>query len=274
MFKIYDLDMNHIPFPEGVMPLEIFIGSIQRDRIAEGFPGRSGVVDYGATDTSRPVELFLRMKSYDRIDYRLQRNEMYAVFDNMDGFYVVEDELPTRMLKVAMDDSYIPERLTEQYADVTINCRTLDKVYWESRYTTKELNDDGFDATVEKYGLADGIDDTMAQYRFTEDTFEVYNAGNVTIRPEDMYLEITLRGVTTDDVFTVKNLSTDETFEFRKAVSDRNVYIEGMSVYEGSYNGLRDTNRKFVSLQPGVNQFEVTGGTFNEITVDFRYLYK
>src|SRR5699024_874004 len=62
-----------------------------------------------------------------------------------------------RVLKVAVDESYIPERITRRHASVEISCRTLDSVFWESIYTTKELNDTGFDAIQNKYGLVDNI---------------------------------------------------------------------------------------------------------------------
>src|SRR5699024_7124393 len=49
-------------------------------------------------------------------------------------------------------------------------CRTLDSVFWESKYTTLELHDSGYSATAEKYGLVDNIDDEKVQYRFTPET--------------------------------------------------------------------------------------------------------
>src|SRR5699024_3553319 len=49
-------------------------------------------------------------------------------------------------------------------------CRTLDSVFWESKYNTLELHDSGYSATAEKYGLVDNIDDEKVQYRFTPET--------------------------------------------------------------------------------------------------------
>src|SRR5699024_8653747 len=86
------------------------------------------------------------------------------------AFYVAEADVPSRVLKVVVDESYIPDRLTEEYADFDINCRTLDSVFWESKYTTLELHDSGYSATVEKYGLVDNIDDEKVKYRFEPET--------------------------------------------------------------------------------------------------------
>src|SRR5699024_10978310 len=158
--------MKEIPFPDGVMPLEIFVGSISKERMEETADGRPGIINYGFNYTGRPVDLLVRLKSHDHIDYRLLRNEMYNLFDNGEAFYVAESHLPSRVLKVVVDDSYIPDRLTENYADVEISCRTLDSVFWDTIYTTKELNDSGYDAIVAKYGLVDNIDQDHTKYAF------------------------------------------------------------------------------------------------------------
>ena len=397
MFKIYDLNMKEIPFPDGVMPLEIFVGSISKERVTEAVDGRSGVVDYGFNYTDRPVSLFLRIKAKDKIDFRLLRNEVFATFDVGNSFYVAESDVPSRVLKVVVDESYIPDRLTEEYADFDINCRTLDSVFWESIYTTLELHDSGYYATAEKYGLVDNIDDEKVQYRFEPEkltvelsssdfeqgtilsgngnnssnpneirskgyfstfpgsnytfedkingdninywwifeydsdgqyigfsntplngngritftargsrvrirsvshtslspsdvgtqtqptltgpaslsTFTVYNAGNVTIEPESMMLDIIIYRVTTSGGFTIRNKTTGDEFVFNGEINNLSLILRGMNVLVSSvYNRFRDTNRRFISLAPGDNEFEITGGTFDEATFEFKYFYK
>ena len=400
MFKIYDLNMNEIPFPDGVMPLEIFVGSISKERVTEAVDGRSGVVDYGFNYTDRPVSLFLRIKAKDKIDFRLLRNEVFATFDVGSAFYVAESDVPSRVLKVVVDESYIPDRLTEEYADFDINCRTLDSVFWESKYTTLELHDSGYSATAEKYGLVDNIDDEKVKYRFETDTdvisfdnptawetgsinsttgvlidddnnirtknfisiipgkeyaiketlgapnlrqwwvmeydssdnfvgwvstpfsgpvertfiargsklklrstmisgntitpsdvgvitipeltskasvntFTIYNAGNVTIEPESMYLNIFATYVQSTGDFTIRNKTTGEEIILRRNSNRSHFRINGMIMSFGSFTNIfRDTNRRFISLVPGDNEIEVTGGTFERIDFDFKYLYK
>ena len=275
MFKIYDLNMKEIPFPEGVMPLEIFVGSVGKERSVDTVDGRPGVVDYGFNYIDRPVSLFLRIKATDAVDFRLLRNEVFATFDVGSAFYVAEADVPSRVLKVVVDESYIPDRLTEEYADFDINCRTLDSVFWESKYTTLELHDSGYSATAEKYGLVDNIDDEKVKYRFTESNFSVYNAGNVTVEPESMYLRIIASVVTSSNNFTIRNKTTGDEFVLNRSSSGYHVRLIGMIPSMGSINNIfRDTNRRFISLAPGDNEFEILNGTFNEISFDFKYLYK
>ena len=409
MFKIYDLNMKEITLPKGVMPLEIFVGSVAKNRVTEEVDGRSGVVDYGFNYTDRPVSLFLRIKAKDKIDFRLLRNEVFATFDVGNSFYVAESDVPSRVLKVVVDESYIPDRLTEEYADFDINCRTLDSVFWESTYTTLELHDSGYSATAEKYGLVDNIDDEKVQYRFepenefnynmapveeidwqtgtfyssgtnnnnsggvrtidyidvipgqhytlqdsspytsrllevqiaewdgdnrlgitafvnrgqsrsftaqgnrirlgltpmsgfsipldyipdsglkmkleqgnrftgyepSPETFTVYNAGNVTIEPESMMLNIFASQVQSSGDFTIRNKTTGEEIILQRNSNGSHFRINGMVMSLGSITNIfRDTNRRFISLAPGDNEFEILNGTFREIRFEFKYLYK
>src|SRR5699024_1760019 len=246
-----------------------------KNRVTEEVDGRSGVVDYGFNYTDRPVSLFLRIKATDKVDFRLLRNEVFATFDVGSAFYVAESDVPSKVLKVVVDESYIPDRLTEEYADFDINCRTLDSVFWETKYTTLELHDSGYDATAEKYGLVDNIDDEKVQYRFTENTFTVYNAGNVTIEPESMMLNIHANAVQSTNNFTIRNKTTREEIVLKRASTGSHFRIQGMVISLGSItNVFRDTNRRFISLAPGDNEFEILNGTFKEIRFEFKYLYK
>src|SRR5699024_6509953 len=129
-----------------------------------------GVVDYGFNYIDRPVSLFLRIKAKDKIDFRLLRNEVFATFDVGSAFYVAESDVPSRELKVVVDESYIPDRLTEEYAEFDINCRTLDSVFLESTYTTLEIHGSGYSAIAEKYGLVDNIDVEKVKYRYNQST--------------------------------------------------------------------------------------------------------
>ena len=401
MFKIYDLNMKELLFPEGVKPLDIFVSSVNKRRLTEELEGRSGTLNYGYDYGERSVDLSLWLEAHDTIDYRLIRNELYAFFDTHDVFYIEETRIPSRVLKVAIDESYIPERINQTHSSVEISCRTLDSVFWESKYTTLELHDSGYAHSAEKYGLVDNIDDEKVKYRFepvfttinlTKELFErgsiflsngqnsdgdtkfgrlknnypvikgasytlsaeessgtiryirvfhyddsgvkvgesvlpnllgngvgevkfnalgssirlllypegdnqvniddigtltkisletpsltrkftVYNAGNVTVEPESMFLHIFVAS-TTGDSITIKNNTTDEVFTLNRKMNARHIQINGMVVTDGTTQVFRDTNKRFISLAPGDNSITVTGATFNEIRFNFKYYYK
>ena len=272
---MYDLNMKEIKFPEGLMPLDIFVGSIAKERATETIEGRSGIVDYGTNYVDRSVELSMWINSSDTTDYRLLRNELYALFDTGNAFYIEETRVPSRVLKVAVDESFIPDRLTIRNASVDVTCRTLDSVFWESKYTTLELHDSGYSATAEKYGLVDNIDDEKVQYRFTSNNFTVYNAGNVTVEPESMYLRIIASEVTSSNNFTIRNKTTGDEFVLKRESNGSHVRLIGMVASMGSITNIfRDTNRRFIRLAPGDNEFEILNGTFAQISIDFKNYYK
>ena len=271
---MYDLNMKEIPFPDGLMPLDIFVGSIAKERATETIEGRNGIVDYGTNYVDRSVELSMWINSSDTTDYRLLRNELYDLFDTGNAFYIEETRVPSRVLKVAVDESFIPDRLTIRNASVDVTCRTLDSVFWESKYTTLELHDSGYSATAEKYGLVDNIDDEKVQYRFTESNFTVYNAGNVTVEPESMELVIQISNTSTSGTLSLKNITTGEEFRLTKSLSERHISLRGMNILDGTVNAFRDSNRRLISLAPGDNRFEISGATFSEVWFRFKYYYK
>ena len=416
MFKIYDLNMKELPFPEGVKPLDIFVSSVNKRRLTEEFEGRSGTLNYGYDYGERSVDLSLWLEAHDTIDYRLIRNELYAFFDTHDVFYIEETRVPSRVLKVTIDESYIPERINQTHSSVEISCRTLDSVFWESKYTTLELHDSGYSATAEKYGLVDNIDDEKVKYRFTPQTdyipnlipltqsgwevgnwyttngtagsetgnlrtkigqisvtegewytfddssayasaidtvyllhykngtyvgssggwlslkrggrtsfvakgdeirislrpmdvnniplghinhadkriqmklelgedhtgynpesssFNVYNAGNVAVEPESMYISILFWYCSIPNgKMTIQNMTTGDVLEINRTENRKHIRQDGMVVTVAGVNRFRDTNRRFISLAPGDNRFEITGATFDEVRIDFKNYYK
>ena len=270
MFKLLNPNMQEIKSPDGFIPLDIFVSSIGKERHTDKVEGMSGEVNYGTSYTSRDVELTMWFKAKDTIDYRLLRDELYAYFDSYDYFYVIETNKPTRALKIVIDENIQDKRINTYYGEITINARTVDIPFWVSLYTTKELSDTGYSALVEKYGLVDGIHETHQKYVFHSDVFDVWNGGNVRIEPESMHLKITVKG--TNGNIKIKNKTTNQTFEIKSKVGGT-LEIDGINVKMNGVNILRDTNKKYISIAPKLNKFEITGA-FKEISFDFRYYYK
>ena len=106
-------------------------------------------------------------------------------------------------------------------------------------------------------------------------SFTVYNAGNVTIEPESAYLVISVTNMQSTSGFKIENKSTGEAHEHTYLMGvPRNYEVRGLNVIRGGVNVFKYTNRRFISLKPGDNLIEVSGGTFSKINFDFKYLYK
>ena len=275
--------------------LSFVVGGIQQNQtFNDGIDGRSRLFA-GSEDKFRRITLNVKADAYDIHDISHLRNAINELFDG--EFYIREKRIKTvdvqyespgqkagelsfgkpeyvngqqhKVVKVNTIDH--EELLTNEFI---VELETTDLPYGESVYTTKELNDTGLSALAEKYGLVDGIDDEQTQYVFTDNTFSVWNAGNVTVEPESMYIYITLGLVTTSGNLRLTNKTTGETFAFNKAVTNRNIYLDGMDINEGTaINALRSTNRQRIKLVPGRNNFEITGATFSQITVSFKFYY-
>lgn len=274
-FTLYDPNMNKLNYPVGVVPLDLLVSSIEKERKEVSIDGIPGVVDYGFNYKGREVKMnFMTEHYHGTFDHRLQRDEIYNLFDSYPFLYVSDDTVPSRVLKITVDSSFTPERYGYWYSTFEVDARVTGLPYWQTKYTTQEIQNDGYSAIVEKYGTADGINVEWLKYTFTENSFTVWNGGNVTIDPRNMYLNLKFTNMQTEGNFTIENESTGEKNVFIPKFSGNYYELNGTKALIGYNNRLRDTNRKFVSLIPGENKIKIINGTFNRAIVNFPFFYK
>ena len=257
--------------------------------------GVAGSLSYGTEYGDRKIEVTATFIAKDLHDYAHLRDELFNLLNDSKGYYIRElrrlnkkqyefidlNEKPKE--KTGTDNSYVNGKQyhveldgdfefeqDDVYGSTTINFKTSGLPFAESIYTSKELNDTGYDALVEKYGLVDGIHDTYQKYKFTERNFTIWNAGNVTVEPETMYLKITATG--TNGKLEIRNKTTGDTFKVN-AEFGGTLMIDGMNTQLNGVNVFRDTNKRYISLASGKNDFEIIG-QFTDITIDFRFYYK
>ncbi|MDW3991819.1 phage tail family protein [Staphylococcus saprophyticus] len=274
-FTLYDPNMNKVDYPVGVRPLDLLVSSIEKERKEQQIDGVPGVVDYGYNYKGREIKMnFMTEHYHGTFDHRLQRDEIYNLFDDYPYLYVSDDTVPSRVLKITVDGSFTPERYGYWYSTFEVDARITGLPFWQTKYTTQEVQNDGYSAIVEKYGTADGINVDYLNYKVNYDEFTVWNGGNVTIDPRNMYLKLNLTNVTTTGNLTIENVTTGEKFIYKEAISKKNLSIDGTKVLIGTSNKLRDTNRKFISLVKGINKIKITNGTFDSIAVDSPFYFK
>ncbi|WP_241955904.1 phage tail domain-containing protein [Staphylococcus chromogenes] len=272
-FKLYNPNMNPIYYPVGVKPLDFLIGSITKERYSNTREGKPGNIDYGFDYKEREVTLTFWLRHFHgEHDYLLLRDELYGLFDSYDYFYVVNDDLPTRMLKVTFDDAYIPERiLGSMYGRLEVKAHVTGHPFTMTTYTTQQIEQYGYDAMQNKFGMADGFNIDYPHYSFTTNQFSVWNGGNVWVDYRNMDLEITVEGLTTSGNFQIQNLTTQETFIYKEAITNQTLKLDGPIITVGVNNRLRDTNRQFVRIAPRKNDFKLINGTFSKISFNFRF---
>ncbi len=274
-FTLYDPNMNKLNYPVGVRPLDLLVSSIEKERKEQSIDGVPGVVDYGFNYKGREVKMnFMTEHYHGTFDHRLQRDEIYNLFDSYPFLYVSDDTVPSRVLKITVDGSFTPERYGYWYSTFEVDARVTGLPFWRTKYTTKDIEKDGYNAIVEKYGTADGINVDYLPYKFTTNEFSVWNGGNVTVDPRNMMLNINLANVATTGNLTIENVTTGEKLIYKEAISKKNLTIDKTKVLIGTSNKLRDTNRKFISLVKGINIIKITNGTFDSVAVDSPFYFK
>lgn len=276
-FTIFDPNMNKINYPVGVLPLDFLVSAIEKERYVENIKGIPGPIDYGFDYKDREVTLNFWLRHYHgEHDQKLLKSELYAMLDSQPYFYVSDDRLPTRVLKLAVDEPYLPDRINgSNISTLEFKCQIIGLPFWRTKYTTQDIETKGFEAIAEQFGLADGLNIDYPKYTFTENKFTVWNGGNVTLDPRNMPLKIKLKHLVTDGTFKLTNKTTGETFEYYAPRTGNTVDLDGVQAFVGyQANRLRQTNRKYISIVPGVNEIEYSGGTMDDIQFDFPFYFK
>lgn len=275
-FKFLDKNFNELEFPDGIRASGIIVHSIEKERYSEKVEGIPGNINYGSDFNSRKIDLHFTLSTKYEFDYSLMRNDLYEMFSHNDIIYLVENTLPSRFIGITIDESVSPENVALYFhSKLEISVESSGLPFWRTKYTTQELNDSGYTAIVEKYGTADNINVDYTKYTHTTNEFTIYNAGNVTIDPRNMMLDIRLYRLATTGQFKLRNLTTGEEFRYTGTLTGNTIDLNGVKVLMGlSQNRLRDTNRQFISLVPGENKIQLSGGTIENIQFDFPFYYK
>lgn len=269
--------MNELKFPAGVKPLDFLVSSISKERITQKIDGIPGEIDYGFNYGTREASMTFWLRHYHaEHDFLLLVSELNDFLDSQPFFYVAHKYLPTRVIKITVDESYQPDRiLGSMYAKLEVKCSISGLPFWRTKWKTQELELEGYSADSDKFGFADNINLDYPNYTFTTNSFNVWNGGNLTVDPRNMDLKIRLYQLKTDGNFKLTNHTTGETFEYRAPRTGNTVDLNGIEAFVGMQaNRLRETNRKYISLAPGLNKISYTGGEMINIQFDFPFYFK
>lgn len=275
-FTLHDPNMNKIDYPVGIKPLDFLVSSIEKERKSQSIDGIPGNVDYGFDYKDREVTLTFWLRHYHgEYDNRLMKSDLYNLLDSQPYFYISDDRLPSRVLKVTIDEQYMPERVMHSpFSELEVKGNVSGRPFWRTKYTTQDIEKDGYNAIVEKYGMADGLHLDFPKYRFDKNEFSVWNGGNVTVDPRNMKLDIRIAFGTSKGTVRLDNLTTGEFITFSRPVVNDHLDFFGTKVLLGATNRLRDSNRKFISLVPGENKIKISNIDFRFVTFDFPFYYK
>ncbi|MFP7199677.1 phage tail family protein [Lysinibacillus halotolerans] len=271
-------------FEKGIMTLDFVVSPIDLVFDSESIRGRPGRIrtrdDYG----NRKVILKLLAMAQDRADIPIIRDELAAIIDGNEPFYVYESvtpklygfELPGQSsLKTAYDhsDTYILEQkrlLIQRTGNESlkfdglngkrsIEFETYKLPFWESTKTTVELSN---------------VPDNAYTWKFNTSSFIVWNLGNEIVDPRYIPLVIKIKGSFPNGI-TLTNQTTGDVFKFNGVLSSTDTLeIRDINYFVNGLNSASETNYNLITLKPGENQILITGGTVSLVEFDFRFHYR
>src|SRR5690625_4202371 len=184
-FKIYDLNLNHVPLPKddldyGLIGLDLIVSSIGEEVNAHKLPGWPGNINTGFRDNDRDVSLNAMISSMNSTDYKLKRDRVYAFFKGLGSLYVTETQQGNKLLKVRVVEQYAPERINRRVATLDIPLKIDGHPYWISRFKTMDLhNNKGIPANGNwSFGMGIDVSPDKLVYQYENvSEFNIYNAG-------------------------------------------------------------------------------------------------
>lgn len=240
------------------------------EHTVEKVEGRNGVVNTGTTHGARPINCSFYLKAHDLEDYALARDEVFQIFRSDEPFYLIDSRNPGKRWKVKGNNSFdVDQQRIYGFFDIEF---TAFYPFAESVGTTQ----DSFDTESGLWQIGQGLlaDEGSQQYTFTTASFSVYNAGNVTVDPNEAPLIITFTGASSN--LKIKNVTTNEEWVYAgTTVGGDTVKLDGVKALKNNASIFKDTNYKTITIKPGWNDFTISGasGAFS-VSFDFRYYYR
>lgn len=291
MFKIYDLKFKEIKLPVdkygyGLKGLDLYFSSIGRRVTSEELPGVPGTNRIHEVDDTRTADIRALIVANNTQDYRLKRNRVYSFFRQIGIFYVADKYEPNKLLKVAIDDSYMPERpdgLTI-WGELDIPLSVVGQPYRISRHTTLDIhNDNGLtrDGNWSR-GMHLTRNANDKQYVFNNQTdIEVYNPSDIDLYVKQ-HLDCKIRFECLQSMSRIRlldHLSNEFIFTDSLVAGDV-VTIEGHRIKKNGKLSAEKFNDVYPTLVKGytevyqeytMNKIKVNAGL--KVTFDFRPKY-
>lgn len=271
--------------------------------LAEGIDRR---VDYGANYDSRTITVPFEIVSYDLMDFPLLRDVLFGLVVDKQSFYIremrrvkqlayefVDTNEPARMdnttdnkfvggkrYLVRLQNSFELDQMLE-YGEGELVFETTELPFAESIGTTSDIQRDGLSAESGLWGFGMGleaVDDSLI-YKHNAvagQRFRIFNAGNVAIHPFEQELKITISNVVgSDEKFQITNQTNGSRTRVTVPLKSADVVIyDGAKVTRNGLAFLRNTNKMFVDLDLGWNEFEIYYCDSATVEFDFRFYYK
>ena len=262
----------------GIRVLNFEPESLNTNHTIESVSGGSYVVS-DSYIVERYIDVELQFLAADIGDYVLLRRELFNLLAGTQWFYVVDEREPNKRWQVFPNDQFQTEREgLKGIVSLRWLCRNK---YAESVYTAQEIITLGDGVDTKKVwdpGLFawDGSTDweETLNYNFNTNQFDVQNLGTAPVDPRTDFLDIEVRG-NFGPFFEILSLTNRSVYrvDLTATPTDR-IFLTGVQSFKNDTSIFLPSNKRVIVLEPGNNDFIITGGTVESVRFNFRYLYK
>lgn len=206
---------------------------------AETIPGGQGDIPLGKQLNPRNLHARFLAESFNYVDSLVKRDVIYNLLSGFESFYIGESKQNGKRWLVDSVDAWTPDRFNSYTSEITLNL-------------------------ICYKGVAESVNAVSRTYT---SNFKFNNEGDLLINPRNQRdTEIIFRGAS--DKLKIKNKTTNETWEYDKTTSvGDTILLKGVRSTKNSLSIFRDTNKRILTIAPGVNEFFVENSTDYEITI-------
>ena len=277
MFKIYNLNFNEVKLPVddlgfGLKSLDINVGPVIYENIYTSSSRADQLVKRYPKD--RDVSINAMFTAYNTVDWRLKRDRVYSFFRNLGVFYIAESYQPYKLLKVIVDESYEVDRPVIRWGFLEIPLKIIDTPFKQSLHTTLDIDSEGV-RWNDKWGYGMGLssDSSEWKYKFTNTNPRFYNAGTEDIKLIQQKGSL-IRLIPKESVPWLEISDGTTSFRMnRQTTIDSPLTLKGHQIRVNNANVLDQTNREFLTIKKGWNNWQIRGISKFEIEIDYRFLY-
>ncbi|MED3691309.1 phage tail family protein [Peribacillus butanolivorans] len=228
--------------------------------------GKRGAMVVSNSLSTRTILVECYFKARDSSDFVLKRDELFALFDSEEAFYLIDSRQPFKRWKVVVEGYE-----SEDVAWISKQSMTFIAVHGMSESTGSTLAPFGFESG--NWGIGQNLIADDLLYTFNTTKFRVYNAGDIDIDPREKPLKITYSGASEN--LRIHNKTTGEEFQYTGNTNSHDkLKLDQVYVYRNTVSVLPNSNRVSISLKKGWNEFVISGNSSSfQIAFDFRFYY-
>ena len=262
-FKLTDIyGLNFLDY-------ELIESSVKTNEV--DMPGIDGVMV--GTNTLEPFDIVLNFffDGADKHDLNLFAEKLRKKLRRRDPFYLRHSYLPG--IKYAINSAEINhEKLNHSDAEITMTFHCY-KGYSESFKETNEYSLYSDNWQFENNLLSD----SNIKYKHNTTSFSIYNGSTDTINPLLRHKFKLLINIDAPNGFKLENKTTGDVFEYKKRIKkNTQIMIQGVHPFIGNSRIGIDTNWKWITLDAGYNEIEITGKNIGETSTQwiFPFIYR